>query len=133
MEKLKRLICEYDHPILYVHIDGEINSGDLINFSYSLMRRLSKTTGSFYIFCDLSNCIFNLMDGLEMKVFAPFFENALNKEVVRISILPPKGKMNIYQEIKKDQRLRFFDNDYSAALSWLSTARVSVNKMQSPV
>jgi hypothetical protein len=127
MEKLKRLICEYEHPVLYVHIDGEINSGDLINFSYSLMRRLSKTTGSFYIFCDLSNCIFNLMDGLEMKVFAPFFENALNKEVARISILPPKGKMSNYDEIKKNPRVRLFDNDYSAALSWLSTPGVFVN------
>ena len=127
MEKLKRLICEYDHPVLYVHIDGEINSGDLINFSYSLMRRLSKITGSFYIFCDLSNSRFMLMDGLEMKVFAPFFENALNKEVVRISILPPQAKLSIHEGIKSDHRVRFFDNDYSAALSWLSTARISVN------
>jgi hypothetical protein len=124
MEKIKRLICEYDHPVLYIHLDGEISSGDLINFSYSMNRKLSKVSDSFYLFFDASNAQFNLMEGLAKKVFIPFFEDALGKDVVRVSVLLPNGLNGKYTLVKTDERVRFFFNDYSRALSWLSRSAV---------
>jgi hypothetical protein len=126
METIKRLICEYDNPVLYIHIDGDICSGDLINFSYSLTRRLSKIEEDFFVFCDMSNAVFNLMDGLAEKVFIPFFEEILSRDVKRISILLPENSPTFTLSSMQNPKLRLFTScKYSDALAWLSNGEAA--------
>ncbi|MBL8024847.1 MAG: hypothetical protein JNL74_00465 [Fibrobacteres bacterium] len=120
MNTIKRLICEYDKPVLYIHIDGNVVSGDIINFSYSMNRRLTKIEDEFYIFCDLSNAHFALMDGLAHKIFETFFEDALQMKLIRCAVILPDALSNEMLFTKSDPKIRFFKNEYSAALSWLS-------------
>jgi hypothetical protein len=87
-----------------------------------MSRRLSKISDDFYLFCDLSNANFSLMDGLAQKVFHPFFQEVVNKKLISGSVLISHNPTEILpSDIENNNgKIRFFNNDYGAALAWLS-------------
>jgi hypothetical protein len=91
-----------------------------------MTRRLSKISGEFYLFCDFSNANFNLLEGLAEKVFQPFFADVSQKKLICGSILVSESMMEIFPSAIKFQKIKLFENDYTAALSWLSLTNVSL-------
>ncbi len=121
MEKLNRLICQYDKPVLHILLEGKICSGDLINFSYSLTRRVQKIDSPFFLFLDASCAEMNLMEGLAMRIFGPFIDDVIQKELIRASIMLPNHIFDSHNtSASADKRIRFFNSDFETALSWLS-------------
>jgi hypothetical protein len=115
-----RLNCYIESDRLFISLEGELCSGDLINFSYRVMQLVEGTEYFSSALVDIKGAKFNLIDGLWQKICLQFNERALSKGVKKIAYVLSTYFHMKCSECAMPAGVQLFNQDRDAAEIWLS-------------
>jgi hypothetical protein len=126
----EELKCEIKNNRFFITIVGEPITGDLINFSYRIMRQLDKMDRGFTVLVDLGKAKINILEGLEQQISGSVNKKANKKGVSRIAYVLSPYLYNRYRGIQLPSYVRIFEQDVASARRWLDRAALVEEKQK---
>ncbi|OGJ84221.1 MAG: hypothetical protein A2268_10715 [Candidatus Raymondbacteria bacterium RifOxyA12_full_50_37] len=113
--------------LLSVAITGDLETGDLINFSYKVMRQLDRIRAPFFALINIHEATLTILEGLEGKISKQFNDLAREKKTIAIAYVLPPEMCKFYLKRKCPESIRVFE-DSIAAMHWLESLGLTTEK-----